>query len=1320
MKYRLGLDMGATSIGWAVFDIENKTLVDTGVRIFDDGRDDKSKESLCVSRRMARGARRLQKRRVMKKRNLLKALVAFGLFPQDKETQQSLKVIDPYTLRKRGLDEKLELFEIGRLCFHLAQRKGFLSNRKENKEDGGKLKTGYEELLVAMREAGARTYGEYLYDKKQKDNQSVLRLKNVFDKKGKFAGGLFPFRAIYIQEFDMLFQKQQEYYPSILTNERVNELRDIIYFQRPLKEQEEGNCTFEAGEKCIAKAHPLFQEFRLYQHVNALEFSAENESEYRFLSREHFDKLIYILKNPNEYMDTKQTVMSYSTIKKLLGLDKKGFFNFESKANPKDDENKGVLVDTTQYAILNSTYLASFWNNFSLEERGDLINVISRPEKYITFSSKRLTLKKQEDEIIKYLVERFHISQEAGEELLYDIPLEEGFASLSQKAIEKLLPDMRTSTLYSDACENVGYNHWETSEKLDELPYYGVILQQSCLGAKSNPQTDEERYGKINNATVHIALNQVRHLVNDLIRHYGKPFDISVEYARDLSASKKERLKMSDTRDKNQKENERILKELKSKIEDREYNKRDIEKYKIWEKLGTKKGGNKDLERECPFSGDIISVSDLMNGEKFQIEHIIPFSRSFDDSLNNKVIASVDANRYKGNRTPYEAFSDSPAGYNWEDIKHRAKKLPFDQQWRFGKDAMDKFEEKAGPIARSLNDTRYMTKCLYTYLYPIVRSDGKNAVQSVVGELTSLVRKSWGLNQYKNKENEEEYRAYHNHHAIDAIIVSAIERGQIAKVSQQIKEITCSIREKFKNEVVEVKNISDDENAKMTINIAGNSYQIKQKFATVDYQEDLKNRMQKFYQLSIRGRFQDELYKFKDKNVSKEDKKNLRKRINAFIRDRKEAIVNEFIPMPDSLCAPQLLNQVENINISHKPKLKKLDSSYFKMGDFVNIYMTKDALEDMSLPNCLREYIQAKFSNFCERVNISCQIKEIYQSCFMILKPKLDDMKQEDIENWKITFPLSSKYEIKRVSGLLNQVENINISHKPKLKNLKNENRQKTKTIGQLHEDTAYGLASFVSESGLEANFITRKGNEIKNSKTSIVDYIPIFEDKSDRNAYYDAYKKWFILDGKEKTLNVKSKEEKAIRLALEDEENQAILALRATAEKALKWFVGGGNFCACIYEINPQNKINGVPTKDQSEWKSEIISNYNATIRSQRGELPFYWKYKYPNARCVMTLKQNDMVVGHFKKEDILNGTLPKGIQEYAQNKLAKTLESDEITILFRVKKMTGSSIYFTPHDIAKETADQKSWIASASSMQNYNAQKVIVSPIGRMHYVK
>ncbi len=1139
MKYRLGLDMGATSIGWAVYDTEQHSLIDCGVRIFDDGREDKSKASLCVKRREARGARRLNNRRHVKTQELLKVLTRIGLFPKDDKEKQKLKSLNPYQLRSEALDRKLEMYELGRVLLQLSKRKGFLSNRKDNKAEGGKLKGGYEQLKAAMESEQARSYGEFLYHRMQVMPDAPIRLKSTFDNNGKYVGGLFPFREVFLNEFDLIWKKQKAYYPQILTDENKKKIKDIMFFQRPLKEAEEGECIFEKGEKRIPKAHPLFQEFRIWQNVLNLKFARDNSPDYESLEKDKLDHLLKVLQNPIEVKANAGGIIVYGNIKKALDLDKNGVFNFERSSIQDKDFEKGLLVNTTQNAVNKSQYFRIYWDNFTQAQKGDIINVITRPHKYIQFSKNKMTIEEENQEIIQYLCAHFGLSSEAAQELLFEIDLEDDFGSLSEKAISKILPFMKNGMEYSDACREAGYHHSDKKyDSLEHLPYYGELLAQSCIGKKSDSKNEEEKYRRIGNATVHVALNQVRHLVNEIIDRYGKPFDISVEYARDLNASAQDRLKMTDIRDKNEKENQKILKELNEKIREGSYNKRDIEKYKIWQKLSLY--DKKPLVRECPFTGKPISIEDLLNGQKVQIEHLIPFSRSFDDTLDNKVLAYVEANRYKGNRTPYEAFGKSEDGYNWQEIQHRAKKLSMEQQWRFSKDAMKQFEEKEGPIARSLNDTRYMTRLLQDYLQPIVREDGKKRVQAVVGALTSMIRKAWGLNVYKDKDNEEEYRAFHNHHALDAIITAVISRHEIEETLRDLKYVEKNAKDQFK----------------------------------------------------------DEMYKFYDQNISKEEKKDLKKRIKDFISQRKETIINQYFKLPENMTVPDLLERVAQINISHKPSLKNI--------------------------------------------------------------------------------------------------------------------KQANSTIGKLHEDSAYGLQKFVDDKSLTAVF--KCGDKI--IEKDITEYIPMFYAKEDKKDYYDAFKDWFILNKKSSTMIAKAKEDRDVKKQFALKEQAAIKKLRVAASKAFKWFIGGGNFCAEIYEINPQNKIGGMITNDQGEWKTEIVSNYNATVRQSRHEEIGYWRYKYPNAKRVMTLRRNDMVMATFTREQAFDEKFMKGLQDYVRQKFEKDLSLEQIDVLFRVKLLDYGSgtVYFTPHDIAKEYRNTKTWTASAGAMQKYKTRKVHVNFMGRI----
>lgn len=162
MDYVLGLDLGATSLGWSVVEMQNgepARLVDMGVRIFPDGRDSKTKEPLAVARRIARGMRKRRDRYLLRRETLMNALIKYGLMPQSESARKTLEKLNPYALRTRALDEKLPPHELGRALFHINQRRGFKSNRKADRQnaEAGAMKTAIEDLREKMAQSGART-----------------------------------------------------------------------------------------------------------------------------------------------------------------------------------------------------------------------------------------------------------------------------------------------------------------------------------------------------------------------------------------------------------------------------------------------------------------------------------------------------------------------------------------------------------------------------------------------------------------------------------------------------------------------------------------------------------------------------------------------------------------------------------------------------------------------------------------------------------------------------------------------------------------------------------------------------------------------------------------------------------------------------------------------------------------------------------------------------------------------------------------------------------------------------------------------------------
>ena len=382
----------------------------------------------------------------------------------------------------------------------------------------------------------------------------------------------------------------------------------------------------------------------------------------------------------------------------------------------------------------------------------------------------------------------FEMNAEDSEKVFLECgKLPDGTASLSSKAMHKILPFLETGKKYHNACSLAGYdfnNIWFKGERMSTLPYYGAVLKTAVLGGNTNfdAKTEPEKhYGKINNPTVHVALNQLRKVYNKLVEVYGKPDRIVIESARDLPLGEKGLKEKISEQAKNRKKNEEISEELKKlHIENNAENRM---RYKLWEDL------NSDpVKRMCPFCGRNIERSKLFSSD-FEIEHLLPFSQTFDDTRANKVISCTSCNRIqKGARSPYDAFANR-TGYNWNDIMGRVSAMPKSKQWRFRPDAWKIFEEKYGDfIARMLNDTRYMSKIAREYLSAVI--EPKN-ILTVPGSITALLRGKWGLNAILDGTNAPEEakknRDDNRHHAIDAFVISCLNQKLISMISECAK-----------------------------------------------------------------------------------------------------------------------------------------------------------------------------------------------------------------------------------------------------------------------------------------------------------------------------------------------------------------------------------------------------------------------------------------------------------------------------------------------------------------------------------------------------
>ena len=804
--YRMGLDVGTNSLGWSVLKLTEEgepcAVIDAGVRIFSDGRDAKSKATLKADRRVARSARRRHDRYKQRRTFLLDELTKAGLFPKSPEERHKLQKCDPLELRAKALTEKLEPHEIGRALFHLNQRRGFKSNRKdrskettsgmvgnsvtallrtmglmeegcsakafqnlsgeEKKEAKAKELQQKKEALEKLGQQQALTFGSFLWQRRKSGKSTRARQSSdskLYD--------VYPTRDMLEHEFDTIWMAQAKHHPELLTEQKRERIRTVIFTQRQLKPQKVGKCTYLPDEDRTFQAMPSFQRYRIYQEVNNLEWTTSQGKNRLIDHPEARDKIVVLLEHPT----TQKGNVTFGKMKKVL--QNMRLANGDIQFNFESSKRKGFDGNHTSNLMQDERRVGPEWHDLPLEKQDQFISVILNDE--------------LDDQEVHDLLMRDYGLSDAVAMACTEAPLKDGTASLSSKAACLLLEKMRDDRhIQSDAVQAVAnekrdfvspFKQAGKDTLLDRLPYYGEAVQGHIIPGKGDEKDEQARIGMVTNPTVHIALNQIRHVVNELITRYGHPVSIAIELGRELPAGQKGRAEINKEQTDNQENNKRLDTQLREHCQ---VTTRDNRlRLQLWEELGENPN-----DRRCPFSGDKIGIADLFNGQA-EIEHLIPFSVSLDDSRANKVICTRQANRDKGNRTPHQAFGHSPDGYNWDVIFERAKRLPKSKQWRFQKDALKIWKRDYSDFTeRHLNDTRYIGRLTKEYLENICPF---NKIDVLTGRLTALLRGHWGLNSVLHDHNEraevKKNRDDHRHHAVDAIVIGMTSRSMLQKVS---------------------------------------------------------------------------------------------------------------------------------------------------------------------------------------------------------------------------------------------------------------------------------------------------------------------------------------------------------------------------------------------------------------------------------------------------------------------------------------------------------------------------------------------------------
>lgn len=936
MSKILGLDLGTNSVGWAVVDTDLQKILDTGVRIFPEGVEPKTigqgdkEQSKNATRRDKRQMRRQFYRKRLRKIKLLQVLIEQEMCPLTAEELNTWKnwdktkktegrkfpdsekfnvwiKLNPYDLREKALEEKLTLHELGRVFYHLIQRRGFLSNRK-GKEDSTIFTKGKpDENILPINETKEKiadqSLGSYLKSISNKDGEPY---RTIIDENGKEirVRGRYTVRDMYIDEFEKIWSVQKEF-SDIETRKveakRIRELRgtvkskrnskkidylklkfgeanveietsdkgkvklitieplslkeylagkierikteegedklqfksneSVLFWQRPLRSQKGllSNCRFEdnlpvikengdfllkqngkiqtRSKKPCPLSHPEFELFRAYQFVNNISYGKNHK-----LTSEQKDTVLALINKSDKNFD-------FSKIPDALKLTYEKF-NYGDKQKVAGNPTIKALKPLFAEDVWKDKY-EEIWHCFYFYEDDD---------KLFDKLKKDFGFKKNIDAVKR-------------------VKLKEGYGNVSLKAIRNILSFLKKGYLFDRAVilggvKNAFGKRWkhfsefhiniereivsilkednkegEAIEKIKEHlsspvfsygfgkddPHFLHLYHHSQEVERQDELKSEIPFVEnLRNPIVQQGINETRRLVNFLIRKYQKEFgadfhfgQIKVEMGRDLRNNKEGRrdmvFRIADNEKKNDDARERLA----------EYglqpSRENIQKYLMFKEIEERAG-----KAECPYTGKVISVSDLLGRDNaIQIEHIIPFSVSLDDSFGNKTLCEANFNRDKSEKTPWQFYEENPDSKlwgvsSWEAVEARAfRLLPYRKAKKF---TAKRAFEKSDFIERQLNDSRYIAKKTVELLSHICKD-----VRVMPGQLTAELRHLWGLNNILQPVQKLE------EHSFDVIEGKSIphyvvtnENGEVLSIHRKQNERP----ETASNEILAVGNVN--------------------------------------------------------------------------------------------------------------------------------------------------------------------------------------------------------------------------------------------------------------------------------------------------------------------------------------------------------------------------------------------------------------------------------------------------------------------------------------------------------------------------------
>ncbi len=890
----LGIDLGTNSIGWAITiqneDKNSYELIDKGVSIFQEGvaREKNNEVPMVQERTNARSLRRHYFRRRLRKIEVLKVLMEQGFcpvlttemlndwrykkqYPLDEKFLQWLSTCEvgeknPYHDRFIALTTTLDLqkqeerYTLGRALYHIAQRRGFLSNRKDTSKDdeNGKVKSAIKNLDEAISNNGCEYLGEFYYRLYQK--KESIRNRDMGN-----GYGYADRNRHYLKEFEAICKKQN------LPDDVQRALERAIFFQRPLKSQKGlvGTCTFEKKKARCPISHPRFEEFRMLQVLNNIKIKGPYDDNLRPLTAEEREEAITVfMRKSKPHFDFEDVAKKLSGGRKATysyykdGKESDYYFNYKPTTSmsgcPTTAELKSIFGEEWEQTIC-STYLKGEGKN---EEQ--ILNDVW----HALFSFDN------DDKLHEWAKNNLQLNDEDAEKFV-NIKMAQGYASLSLNAINKMLPYLRAGYRYDEAVflgnlrSVVGDNMWDDTELRDKITndiciaiedysitkrtetkkefIANVLLDnynidynhsdrlyhpsqvESYKDAEKNKngiiQLGSPRTSSVRNPMAMRALFRLRALINALLREgkIDKDTRVNIEMARELNDANR-RAAIKQYQEEQEKKHREYAEEIK-KLYREETGKEvqptedDILKYQLWEEQG----------KQCLYTQKTIGITDFIGGSTtYDIEHTIPRSRGGDNSQANKTLCDSRFNReVKRAKLPSELSSAYKTlavieSIGWkEKIESLEKQIA--SQTRKSKNATTK-ESKDNAIKqrhylkmqldywRDKMSRFTMTEVTdgftkrqgvdigiigrYARMY---LQTAFNKVHTVKGSTTADFRKMWGLQEeYSKKE-----RVNHIHHCIDAITIACIGHGAYTTWKQYNEKVERYYFEQKEKPVIE-------------------------------------------------------------------------------------------------------------------------------------------------------------------------------------------------------------------------------------------------------------------------------------------------------------------------------------------------------------------------------------------------------------------------------------------------------------------------------------------------------------------------------------